>query len=352
MIVKNEEKGLARAIESCRDFVDEIVISIDTATTDKTEEIARQYADVVKFYHWQDDFSAARNFAHEGVKSDWILFLDGHEYVEKSPKLAEHLTLDCDGLLCTIEMENGMQFRNPRIYKNGVQFVGAYHEMQALTNRLPYIEFLVKHDRTGGQNLSAALERNAQRDNLLPRIMGEQIKKDPKNRHALFHLALYWQGRGQFKKAIKLQNQTLKISPYKGERWYIFFNRAICQLALNRCFRAFWSISRADDETPDRWESSKLKGLIFYQRRKFAKAIEAFIESFKINTGDQTYKPWPRDEGGTWNLIGECFYALGQYYQASVAFDEASKRIKNEKFKELFSNRSKLMFEMAKIKVD
>ncbi len=348
MIVKNEEKGLARAIESCRDFVDEVVVSVDSASTDKTEEIARAYADVVKVYHWKDDFSAARNFAHEGVKSDWILFLDGHEYVKKSPNLAEHLALDCDALLCTVEMENGFQFRNPRIYKNGVQFVGAYHEMQKNQKTLLYIEFLVKHDRLGGQDLTAALERNAQREDMMPRIMGEQIKKDPKNRHALFHLSLFWYGQGQYKKAIKLFNKTLKLSPFKGERWYVFFNRALCQMALKRCFRAYWSISRADDETPDRWESFKLKGLILFQRGKFAKAAEAFVDSFKINTGDQTYKPWSRDDAGTWNLIGECFFNLGQYFEAHVAFSEASKRVKDYKFKYLWKKRAQLMLTIAK----
>jgi GT2 family glycosyltransferase len=43
MIVKNEEVGLERAIQSCRDFASEIVIAIDNSTTDKTEEIAKKY---------------------------------------------------------------------------------------------------------------------------------------------------------------------------------------------------------------------------------------------------------------------------------------------------------------------
>lgn len=348
MIVKNEELGLERAILSCKDFVDEIIIAIDNSTTDKTAEIAKKYATVVKFFDWRDDFAWARNFAHEGVKSDFILFLDGHEYVEKNPSLVEHLALDCDALLCTVEMENGTQFRNTRIYKNGVQFVGQVHECQVMKNIKLYIEFLVKHSRVGGQAQAAILERNAQRDEQTFRVMGKELKENPATIRASFHLGLYYEGRAQYKKAIKYFNHYLKYSKITPERWFVFFSRAMCQLALNKCFWAFWSASRADDEIVGRWEIAKLKGLILFQRGKFAKAAEALVESFKVNIGDQTYKPWKRDDAGTWNLIGECFFNLKNYYKAYIAFEESEKRNTDPMLKELAGKRAKLMYEMAK----
>jgi len=347
MVVKNEEKGLERAILSCRDFVDEIIIAVDNSSTDKTELIALKYCTALKHFDWQDDFSAARNFAHEGVTSDWILFLDGHEFVEKYPKLDEHLALNAEGLLCTIEMENGMQFRNPRIYRKGIQFEGQVHELQKMDKVLPYTEFLIKHDRVGGQDLVASLGRNVQRNDQTFRIFSARLEKNPRDLRALFHLGLYFEGIGQNKRAIKYFNCYLRHSENRSERWYVFFNRALCQLALNRCFRAFWSVSRADDETPDRWEIAKLRGLILFQQRKFAKAIVAFVDSFKINFGDQTYKPWKREDAATWNLIGESFLGLNLYYKAAIAFREAAKKAENKEVKDLFAKRSKLMFKMA-----
>lgn len=350
MIVKNEEKGLKKAILSCKDFVDEIVIAIDNATTDKTEEIAKEYATTIKHFDWNDDFSAARNYAHEGVKSEWILFLDGHEYVKESPDISNHLDLDCEALLCTIEMENGTIFRNPRIYRNGIQFKGALHELQDTNKIEKYTEFLVKHDRITGQDLKAAHERNEQRNEMTPRIMGTRLKKNRKDARALFHLGLYYAGHGQHKKAIKIFNKYLRISKNRSERWYIFFNKALCQLALNHCFRAFWTANRADNEVTGRWEIAKLKGLCYYQKRKFSKAIEEFVGSFKINTGDQTYKPWKRNEAETWNLIGECFFNTRNYFKAHIAFKESYKRTKNYKFKIMLKKRAKIMLEMAHVK--
>ena len=62
MIVKNEEKVLARCLESVKGVFDHIAIA-DTGSTDKTKEIARKYADVFAEYRWQDDFAAARNLS-------------------------------------------------------------------------------------------------------------------------------------------------------------------------------------------------------------------------------------------------------------------------------------------------
>ena len=62
MIVKNEERILARCLDSVKDLVDEIVI-VDTGSADATRRIAQTYTDRVYDFTWIDDFSAARNFA-------------------------------------------------------------------------------------------------------------------------------------------------------------------------------------------------------------------------------------------------------------------------------------------------
>ena len=48
MIVRNEEKVLARCLDSVRGIADEICIT-DTGSTDKTREIAAQYGTVQVF---------------------------------------------------------------------------------------------------------------------------------------------------------------------------------------------------------------------------------------------------------------------------------------------------------------
>ncbi|MFO0171455.1 MAG: glycosyltransferase, partial [Aphanizomenon sp.] len=48
MIVKNEETTLPKCLGSVKNFVDEIVV-LDTGSTDKTPEIARQFGAKVNY---------------------------------------------------------------------------------------------------------------------------------------------------------------------------------------------------------------------------------------------------------------------------------------------------------------
>ena len=78
LIAKNEEKFIARCLQSVRDVAWQIVV-VDTGSTDRTQEIAREYGAQVHEFKWCDDFSAARNAALEYVRGDWVLVLDADE---------------------------------------------------------------------------------------------------------------------------------------------------------------------------------------------------------------------------------------------------------------------------------
>ena len=78
LIARNEEKSLPRALASVRGIADEVVV-VDTGSTDRTAEIAKQSGAVVCHFPWCDDFSAARNVAIDHAKGDWIFWLDADE---------------------------------------------------------------------------------------------------------------------------------------------------------------------------------------------------------------------------------------------------------------------------------
>ncbi|REE84489.1 tetratricopeptide repeat protein [Paenibacillus taihuensis] len=82
MIVKNEERTLARCLDSVKGLVDEIII-VDTGSTDTTKEIALRYTSNLYDYTWTRDFSAARNESLRKATGEWILVLDADEFVEQ-----------------------------------------------------------------------------------------------------------------------------------------------------------------------------------------------------------------------------------------------------------------------------
>lgn len=101
MIVKNEERWLARCLESAKGVVSEIVI-VDTGSVDRTVQIASSFGAVLVSRKWEDDFAAARNAGLEHATGEWILVLDADEELETDTrerirKVAA--TTTADGLL-------------------------------------------------------------------------------------------------------------------------------------------------------------------------------------------------------------------------------------------------------------
>jgi len=87
VITLNEEKNIARCLESVHAIADEIIV-LDAFSTDRTEEIARQYN--VRFIQrdWED-FSNSKNYANEQARYDYILSLDADEAL--SAELVENI---------------------------------------------------------------------------------------------------------------------------------------------------------------------------------------------------------------------------------------------------------------------
>ena len=90
MLTKNEEKTLAKAINSVKPVVDEIIV-VDTGSTDKTKEIAKKFTKKIYDFEWNDNFADARNFSISKATKDWILILDADEIIknEDLPKIKE-----------------------------------------------------------------------------------------------------------------------------------------------------------------------------------------------------------------------------------------------------------------------
>jgi glycosyltransferase involved in cell wall biosynthesis len=81
MIVRNEEHNLADCLASVRDLVDEIVV-VDTGSTDRTKEIARNFGARVFDFPWIDHFAAARNEALRHATGRWIFWMDADDRVD------------------------------------------------------------------------------------------------------------------------------------------------------------------------------------------------------------------------------------------------------------------------------
>jgi tetratricopeptide (TPR) repeat protein len=95
MIVKNESGNLPNCLGSVAGLFDEIVV-VDTGSTDRTAEIAREFGARVFDFVWVDDFAAARNAALARATGDYAFWLDADDVVD--PPQREKLQVLFDGL--------------------------------------------------------------------------------------------------------------------------------------------------------------------------------------------------------------------------------------------------------------
>ena len=144
-VYKNEETTILKVIKSVEDVVDEFIIGIDDKTKDKTHQVLDDYLKTLKKpyqlipFTWENDFSKARNLILDHVTSDWVIVLDGDEWLKDSSKQIildfKKTTVDYDGIECYIYMNPdkygipACAFYFPRIAKTKYRWKNPSHKI-------------------------------------------------------------------------------------------------------------------------------------------------------------------------------------------------------------------------------
>lgn len=157
MIVKNEERILARCLDSVKDIVDEIII-VDTGSVDKTKDIALRYTSNVFDFEWVDDFSKARNYSFSKASMDYILWLDADDIIldrdkQKLIYLKETISKEIDAVIMNYniwvdENDNAItSIRRERLIKREKEFrwIEAVHEILDISGNTIDSDICITH---------------------------------------------------------------------------------------------------------------------------------------------------------------------------------------------------------------
>lgn len=161
MIVKNEEKTLARCLNSVHDLVDEIII-VDTGSSDRTMEIAAKYTPKIYQHPWTDDFAAARNISFSKASMEYRMWLDADDVLEQAERkkflqLKESLPSDVDMVMMKYNTsfdETGnpvFSYYRERLIKNVPEFrwAGEVHEAISPAGKILHSDIAVSHRKEG-----------------------------------------------------------------------------------------------------------------------------------------------------------------------------------------------------------
>ncbi|MBE6102695.1 MAG: glycosyltransferase [Selenomonas ruminantium] len=141
VIMRDSEEDIALCLESLQE-ADEIIV-VDTGSVDKSVEIAKKYTDKIYHFQWIDDFAAAKNYALEKARGDWIVFLDSDEYFSEQGRelramcQAAEARKDIESLI--LKMQNvdlqgrpfGAMGSVERVFRRGLKYKGRIHEYLA-----------------------------------------------------------------------------------------------------------------------------------------------------------------------------------------------------------------------------
>lgn len=293
LIAKNEEKFLARCLASIQGIADQVVL-VDTGSTDRTVEIAREHRAEVFHFQWCDDFSAARNASLERARGDWVLVLDADEELAAGAgeKLRRHLA-DPAVMAWRLPMvDAGKEALGnlylPRLFRNapGVHFVKPIHEQAfpsierlrqqwGLDNRLG--EALLLHH---GYTAEVVRDRRKGERNL--RLLERAVEQDPEDAALLMQLGL------EFKRADRLPE------------------------ALARCEKAFAILSA----TPKACVPPELREMFLSQYSSYLRVDRQYDAVVRV-----LHSPLAADLGG---LTASHHFTLGLAHRELGHFREAA----------------------------
>ena len=227
MIVKDEEKTLARCLKCASKFADEIII-VDTGSKDKTKEIAKSFNCKLYDLKWEDNFEKARNYSFSKATKDYIMWLDADDFIDEDNirllnDLKENLDSSVDSVMMNYSLVRDAEgkttysLKRNRLVKRekGYRWVGRVHEFLSIYGNIIQSDITINHDKK---------KAHTNRNLLIFKKM-EENKEDFTTRD-LFYYSNELYDNGLYKEAIEKYKEVLS----KEDLWSEDFKRATINL--------------------------------------------------------------------------------------------------------------------------
>ncbi len=231
MIVKNEERHLARCLDSVRDLAAELIV-VDTGSTDRTPHIAAGCgAQVIAFDFTIVDFAAARNCALAHATGRWVLMLDADETLDPAgAPLIQAIAAGSDNAGYFLERRNLPSDPSARTTTDYVvrlfpnrseyRYRGRVHEtidasILSAGGRLRKSGVIIDH------SFAAGLEERRRKNHWYIQILQEEIAADPSDDTRLDFLAAEYHQLGMFDEATEIAERIVRRRP-RDSRAHLF----------------------------------------------------------------------------------------------------------------------------------
>ena len=300
MIVKNEEELLPECLQSIRDWVDEIIV-IDTGSSDRTVEIAREYGAQVLFQEWEGDFSKHRNFSLEQATCDYVFIIDADERIfEADVPLIKRIINEDKHPIISINVFNvyGANQRRTtflpsvRIFRRDLElrYDGIVHNRLSLPEGAHVARTAVRLKHLGYDLSKEKMEAKYWRSR---KLLEKQLDENPDDVFALFNYAQLLRGEGEkFPKhnaqaILKAAGQAVKLTDPKDHTTRHLHLMCLDQMGwtyghIGEYDKALEICDRALAIRSDYLDPLMLRGHIYSWTKEYDKAEEHFHKYIEV----------------------------------------------------------------------
>lgn len=299
MIVKNEENNLRQALSWGREAMWEQIV-VDTGSTDRTVEIAKEMGAKVFHFTWIDDFSAAKNYAIDQAGGDWIAFLDADEHLdEKAAKNLPGLLLELDSspFLALVSQwinldANGYYFyggNQIRFFRNraDIRYKGRVHEALKKNGKSLEPDDLINVGEelalyhTGYAKPRA--ESGKKKGELYLRLILKELDENPDDYRMMGYLGDIYDFRGEQGPAAEWYEKAVMAMPSADSGWLKYDSRTsatfggllsfLCADAQVSPEKIMEIYEKAASYLPGESDFDYIVGQYFASRHEYGKAI-------------------------------------------------------------------------------
>ncbi|MEW6172544.1 MAG: glycosyltransferase [Bacillota bacterium] len=332
MIVRDEDDNLCSCLDSVKDVVDEIVI-VDTGSSDGTVDVARRYTDKVYHYKWNDDFSAARNYAVARTRSEWVLSLDADEELDAKSGDLRGLVNNNSGyeayflpLHNLVDQSAGeySRFWVLRLFRNSAEyrFHGRIHE-QVVVSRPEAAG--IAEGPVIWHKPACAKGRNRKRGRNLT-LLRQAVAADPDNPFLLYYLGVEWLGLGKAERALPCFQ---KVCAQLTDGYILFRAPAVrfllsCLRTLERFDEAICVCIEESARYPSYTDLFFEGGVLLEDKGEYEIAVRWFKEALSCGQPPPLFgHTHGTDSFLSLYHLGYCYEKMGRYAEAKSHYEQA-----------------------------
>ena len=340
MIARNNERTIGPALCSVRRWVDEMIV-VDTGSTDRTVDVARELGALVYEESWRDDFSAARNSSLARASGYWVFWMDTDDVLPdlSGPALRKLIAGEVEpnvmGFVlqvhCPSPRGRGIDVTSVdhvKLIRNrpDIRFEGRVHEqilpsIRRIGGHVAWTSVVVEH--ANADHTPEGFRRKLDRD---LRLLSLELQERPDHPFVLFNLGMTLLALGENLRAFEALHRCIAYSQTTEShtrKAYALSMEAL--LAANRLQQARRLAWEGVGRFPDDIELQFRLGRIYVANDEVHSAIECFERLLNSARGPRRFSSTDVKLQGYKAManLAKCYAIVGRMSDAEKLWRDA-----------------------------